>query len=122
MSQTVKFKVSIQDLKDALHCANLLMPSDWQTELIEIAMLPSVKEALEKLNYNFNLERVPSKFGFGYVLKGWNSIREDYYSNHPANVANGLRRSCYGMMDIEQLRMIALGCGDSTQLKYFEVV
>ena len=126
MQPQTKFKVSIKDLKDAVHCANILCPENWQTEKIEIALLPPVKEALAKINHrSLNIERVGSKFGFGYILKGWNSLREEYYSTNPSVVADGLRREYYGACDLEFLRMVALS-GDIndyavSQLKYFEV-
>ena len=122
-TEITKFKVSIDLIKKGIAQGEKLFPNEWQGELCEIVMIPEIYKAIQKLNSRFSMERVTTKYGEGYILKGWNSVREDYYSTNPSTVANGLRREYYGIMDIEFLRMVAYGHEYAkTQLKYFEAV
>lgn len=121
-TEIAKIKVSLDSIKKGIAQGEKLFPNEWQGELCEIVMQPEIYKAIQKLNSRFKMERVTTKYGNGYVLQGWNSIREDYYSTNPSTVANGLRREYYGIMDIEFLRMVAYGHEYAkTQLKYFEV-
>jgi hypothetical protein len=117
-------KISLTQIKKAIAKAEKTFSKseDWSAQIVEIAMLPKIHKALEKINNtNINLTRVQTKFGPGYLLERWNSIREDYYSTHPSTVFNGLRREYIGIMDLEYLRMTALGHDATSQLRHFTI-
>ena len=61
--------------------------------------------AIKKANpgHNFDLQRVEGKFGKGYVLKDWNSVRDDYYSYSPQVAYNGFRREFIGVRAVDGL-------------------
>jgi hypothetical protein len=119
-------QISTSQLKQAIMNAHTEFPQGnfWQADMIEIALIPSVKRAIEEMNNGraLNIQRVQTQFGNGYVLEGWNRVRDDYYSTNPASVWDGIRREFIGAQDIESLRAIGLGNDYAkTQLRHFKV-
>ena len=119
-------QIGTADLKQAIMNAHSEFPQGnfWQADMIEIALIPSVKRAIEQMNNGraLNIQRVQTPFGNGYVLEGWNRVRDDYYSTNPASVWDGIRREFIGAQDIESLRAIGLGNDYAkTQLRHFKV-
>jgi hypothetical protein len=108
-----ELSVSLPDIKKAIERANADFPGDWQAEEVEIAMVPVVRKAIVEANgpnRPFHLRRASNKrFGKGYVIEGWNSVRDDYYSHSPGTAKDGLRREFYGVRAVEDLRMWAHG-------------
>lgn len=115
--------VSKPKLQQAIAKAEKDNPNFWQAEIVEIAMIPSVTKAIEEMTHRkLNLTRVKTKFGNGYVLEGWNSVRDDYYSTNPAKVYDGLRREYIGIQDLELLRQTAHGHDSAKdQLRHFKI-
>ena len=102
-------RVHVSDVKKAIQRAERRSP-EWQAEMLEIALIPGVKAGLNRIPQNHRgvkIKRVKGKFGNGYVLEGWNSVRDDYFSYSPSTAWDGLRREYYGAQDIERMRMAA---------------
>lgn len=103
-------RVCRPEVTKALDKAHSVFPQEWQAEAVEIAMIPAVRTAIRKANRQpFKLRRVKNKFGPGYVLEGWNSLRDEYYSHNPSTTYNGIGREFYGYHALEQIRSWAHG-------------
>ncbi|MFA5366160.1 MAG: hypothetical protein WC325_13340 [Candidatus Bathyarchaeia archaeon] len=115
--------VSPLELQQAVNRAEKDNPTFWQAEMIEIAMIPSVKRSIEQMSdRKLNIERVKTKYGNGYVLEGSNRIDDEYYSTNPAKVWDSIRRNYIGAQDLEFLRMTTQGNDYAkTQLRHFKI-
>ena len=123
--------VKASEIRLAIARANATS-AEYQTELIEIALIPSVNRRWHELNKNleplillrhpglpdpaYNMSREDyiaitdwSKFA-GYTLtyhgnSNWNSVRESYFCHSPNTTWDGIRRQTKGSMAIQCLRI-----------------
>ena len=118
---TVPAEIHASDVMRARGLARLLFPREWQAESIEILRLRPLYAHWQALNWPENEltywpgDRPPHppfheiRSGWtevrGYVLKGWNSVRDEYWAHSPSKAWDGIRRTTYSIF-IDWIRLV----------------
>ena len=130
-------RVSRQTVARAIERANAAS-DDWQAELLELLLIPSLAKRWQELNPQFPQVAIVRHSGkphkgytrddnlavkdwtpfAGYLFQydpeqhwNWNAVRTDWYSHSASTAWNGVRRDTICSW-VEDIRMLALGYDD----------